>query len=103
MPFRARNDRVFIAPEKGPEKIGSIFIPETAKDRLRKERGLVGVVRYAGPGTLLKNGKRWPMPVKAGDRVIYLDQPWPTTTIAGEELVVMRDDGVIAVIDEGER
>lgn len=101
MTFRALNDRIYVAPEKAPEKIGSLFIPPSAGAKLRREHGLVGVVRYMGPGLVdARTGENIPMPdVKVGDRVIYLDQPWTETEVAGEKLLSIRTGGIIAVVE----
>jgi co-chaperonin GroES (HSP10) len=100
MSFRPTGDRIFIKADLPRERFGSIVLPPATADRLRKENGLTGIVRYMGPGCLMKTGERWPMPdVRIGDRVLYLDQPWPIVKIGDEELVSMRDDGLLAVLE----
>ena len=96
MSFKALADRVFIRPDKKREKSdsGLIIIPDNARDPVTQ-----GIVVYAGPGMLMKNGERWPMPVRPGDRVIYIDNSYPKVTIAGEELIMMRDDTILAVVE----
>lgn len=98
--FTPLGDRIFVKADAAPEKVGNLFIPSAAAAKLRREVGCTGIVRHIGPGMLTKNGGRWPMPdVRIGDRVIYLDQPWPTVKIGDEELVSLRDDGLLAVVE----
>lgn len=96
MSFRALGDRVFVRPDKAADRSdsGLIIIPDKAK-----KAPLQGIVVYAGPGMLTTKGDRWPMPVRVGDRVIYLDNPYPEVTIAGEKLLSMRDDTILAVVE----
>lgn len=101
MSLKPLSSRIFIKPDAPPEKIGSLYVPPSAGKKLQRDRGLTGVVRYIGPGMLKSDGTRWPMPdVAIGSRVIYLDQPWPEVEIAGEKLLQLRDDGVIAEVTE---
>jgi len=100
MSFKVLANRVLVKPDPPQEKIGSLYVPQTARDRLRRESGCTGIVRHIGPGMLMSNGDRWPMPdIQVGDRVIYIDQPWPETSIADEKLVVLRDDALLAVVE----
>lgn len=95
MSFKALGDRVFIRPDKRRGvSDGGLIIPETAKDPVTQ-----GIVIYCGDGMLMKDGNRWPMPVRPGDRVIYIDNLYPKVTIAGEELIMMRDDTILAVVE----
>jgi chaperonin GroES len=96
MSFRALGDRVFIRPDRAKDKTdsGLLIIPDRAKTP-----PTTGIVVYAGPGMLTKTGERWPMPVRPGDRVIYLDNQYVKVTIAGEELLSMRDDTILAVVE----
>jgi co-chaperonin GroES (HSP10) len=97
--FEPLSNRIFVKPDAPPEKIGAIYVPKTAGQKLRRDAGLTGVVRFIGPGMLKSDGTRWPMPdVTVGSRVIYLDQPWPEVEIAGEKLLQLRDDGILAEI-----
>ena len=76
---------------------GLIIIPGTAK----QARGTRGVVVAMGPGMLMKNGKRWPMPAcTAGDVVIFKPEGCTELLINGEPHVVVRDVNVIAVLED---
>jgi co-chaperonin GroES (HSP10) len=98
--FTPLGDRIFVKADAPAEKVGNLFIPSAAAAKRQKEIGCTGIVRHIGPGMLMKTGSRWPMPdVRVGDRVIYLDQLWPTVKIGDEELVSLRDDGLLAVVE----
>jgi len=91
-------DRIFIRPDE-PEGVtkGGLIIPERAK----KPAG-TGVVVFMGPGLLLKDGTRYPMPaVQPGDRVVFSAQdPFPKVKIDGVELLSMHDDSILGVVEE---
>lgn len=95
--FHPLGGRVFVKPDEPESRTrGGIFIPERAK----KPAG-TGVVVAMGPGMRTKDGGRWPMPeIERGDRVVYsaLD-PFPRVKIDGVELLSMRDDSVLAVLE----
>jgi chaperonin GroES len=101
MIFRCLGDRILVKADKPREKTrGGLFIPATAQKKAQRDSGLTGIVRHIGPGMLCDDGTRWPMPdVRIGDRVVYLDQPWPTMKMGDDELTVLRDDGVLAVVE----
>jgi chaperonin GroES len=94
--IRPMADRVFIKPDAPAEKIGSLFIPHTA----RAKTG-TGTIVAMGPGMLKKDGTRWPMPdVPIGARVIYdAESPWPRIKVRDEEYLQLRDDAVLAVFE----
>ena len=96
MSFEPLGDRIFVRADN-PEAItkSGLIIPDLA----RKATG-TGIVRFAGPGMLMKTGARWPMPVKVGEHVIFDAQaPYSTVEIGGEKLLSMRDDVLLAVIE----
>lgn len=94
-------DRILVKADKPPEKTrGGIHLPPSVAKQMQQKNGLTGIVRHIGPGMLTSDGERWPMPdVRIGDRVVYLDQPWPTVKIADEELVILRDVAVLAMVE----
>lgn len=95
MSFKALNDRVFVKVDSEEERIGSLFLPPSA----RKKTG-TGIVRYHGPGMLMKTGECWPMPLRVGDRVMFSsDMPFAEVEIAGEKLIAMRDNDIFAVVE----
>ena len=93
--FRPLSDRILILPDKLPEKIGRIIVPAGAK----QSPPLRGLVIAMGPGMLMKNGNRWPMPtVTPGiDRIVYSFGAGLVVEIDGTRYLLIRDDDVLAV------
>ena len=96
MSFTPIGDRIFVRADN-PEAVtkSGLIIPSSAQ----KDTG-TGVVKFMGPGMLMKNGKRWPMEFVVGERVIFdTRNPWPSAVVDGETLLSMRDDAILAVIE----
>lgn len=98
--FVPLNNRMLVRPETKPEKIGRIFVPPSAQG---KNSDFARVVAL-GPGTLLKDGSRWPMPrCKPGDRIAvtgrYLNSA-PHLLLDGVEHRVITANDVQAVLEE---
>ncbi|HEY9869377.1 MAG TPA: co-chaperone GroES [Candidatus Obscuribacterales bacterium] len=88
-------DRVVIKKLEAEEKTsGGIVIPDTAKEKPQK-----GEVLAAGPGRLDENGKRLPMEVKAGDKVLFAKYSGTDVKIDGEEYVIMAERDILAVVE----
>jgi chaperonin GroES len=94
MKARPLHDRVILKriEEKEVAK-GGIIIPDTAK-----EKPMEGEVILAGPGKMMEDGKRSPMDVKAGDRVLFGKYAGTEIKIDDEELVIMREEEILAVL-----
>ncbi|WP_029519894.1 MULTISPECIES: co-chaperone GroES [unclassified Persephonella] len=88
-------DRVVIKPaEEVEEKTPSgIIIPDTAKEKPSE-----GEVIAVGEGRLLENGEIKPLKVKVGDKVIYSKYAGNEFVVDGEELIVLREDDILAII-----
>ncbi|MEX0822592.1 MAG: co-chaperone GroES [Rhodothermales bacterium] len=87
-------DRVVVKPEAAEEKTSSgLFIPDTAKEKPQR-----GKVLFVGPGSV-ENGKRVDMTVKAGDSVLYGKYSGTEITLDGEEVLIMRENDILGVID----
>jgi chaperonin GroES len=71
-------DRVLVQRAKAPTSKGGILLPETAKEKPRE-----GIVISVGPGKVNENGQIEPMPIKAGDRVLF--GPYAGTEIQENE------------------
>jgi chaperonin GroES len=95
MAIKPLADRVLIeaAPEK-EEKIGSIFIPDTAK-----EKPTIGVVVAAGPGKTTEDGKTVPMQVKAGQKVLYGKYSGTEIKDGGKEYLIVRESDILAIVE----
>ena len=86
-------DRVVVRPMEEAESMrGGLYIPDTAK-----EKPQVGEIVAAGPGRYEKD-KRVPMEVKVGDKVLYGKYSGTEVTIDGEQLLILRESDVLAVL-----
>jgi chaperonin GroES len=73
---------------------GGIVIPDNAT-----EKPMQGVVVAVGHGKVLDNGNVLPLAVKVGDKVLFGKYSGNEVKISGEELIVMREDDIMAVIE----
>lgn len=89
-------DRVLVKRiEEEEVKKGGIIIPDTAKEKPQK-----GEVIAVGPGRLDENGKRIPMEVKEGDKILFSKYAGTEVKIGEEEYLIMREDDILAIIEE---
>ena len=94
MKMRPLQDRVIVQRIEEEEKTkGGIIIPDTAKEK-PQEAEVVAV----GPGRLDEKGKRIPLEVKKGDRILIGKYSGTEVTIDGDEHLILREDDVLAVI-----
>jgi len=94
MKARPLHDRVLLKRIEEKETVkGGIIIPDTAK-----EKPMEGQVISAGPGKIMEDGKRSPMDVKAGDRVLFGKYAGTAIRRDDEEYVIMREEGMLAVL-----
>ena len=96
MKIRPLHDRVVIR-RKEEERLspGGIVIPDTAK-----EKPVRGEVLAVGNGKILEDGRTIPLAVKVGDEVLFGKYSGNEIKVDGEELVVMREDDIMAVFDK---
>lgn len=88
-------DRVVIERDESEETTsGGIVLPDAAQDKPARGR-IVSV----GNGKLLDDGTRGQLQVKAGDRVIFSSYAGETFKIDDDELLLMREDDILAVVD----
>ncbi len=89
-------DRVVVKPLAKTETVkGGIVIPDTVE----KERPEKGEVIAVGPGKLLEDGKRSPMSVKVGDKVMFKKYGPDEIKIDGVEYLVLEESDIIALIE----
>jgi chaperonin GroES len=89
------NDRVLLKRVAGEEKsAGGLIIPDTAKEKPQE-----GKIIAVGPGKLEK-GERLALTVKVGDRVLFGKYSGTEVNFGGEELVLLREEEIFAVIGE---
>jgi len=95
MNLRPLADRLVVKPlEQGEMKQGGIIIPDTAKEKPEK-----GEVMAIGPGKLSDDGKRTPLEVKKGDKVLFGKYAGQEIKVDGQELMILREEDVMAVIE----
>jgi chaperonin GroES len=89
-------DRVVIKREESETTTaGGIVLPDSAKDKPAR-----GSVVCVGNGRLLDDGSRGEFQVKVGDRVIFSSYAGETFKVEEEELLLMREEDILAVIEE---
>lgn len=89
-------DRVLVRPAKAEEKTkGGILLPDTAQKKPQE-----GEVLAVGSGRLLDNGTRVPVSVKVGDTVIYSRYSGTEVRVDQEDLVILSEDAILAVVDK---
>jgi chaperonin GroES len=97
MDVRPLHDRIIVRRlEEGEQKSGGIIIPDTAKEKPQR-----GTVIAAGDGKVKDDGKRVPLDVKAGDLILFGKYTSQEVKLDGEEYLIMREDEVLAVIEDG--
>lgn len=95
MNIRPLHDRVIVKRmEEERTSPGGIVIPDTAT-----EKPVKGEVLAVGNGKLLENGEIRPLDLKAGDQVLFGKYSGTEVKVDGEDLLVMREDDVMAVIE----
>jgi len=95
MKFRPLHDRVLVRPlEADKRTAGGIIIPDTAKEKPQE-----GKVLAVGPGSRGDDGKIHPVAVKVGDRILFGKWSGNEVKIDGEDLMIMRETDIIAVIE----
>ena len=88
-------DRVVVErAESEDTTAGGIVLPESAKDKPAR-----GVVISVGPGRVLDDGSRSEMQVKVGEQVLFSSYAGESFTVGDEELLLMREDDILAVIE----
>ena len=94
MQIRPLHDRVVVKRLEQEEQVrGGIIIPDTAKEK-PQEAEVIAV----GPGKLRDNGERAPLDVSAGDRVLVGKYSGNEIKIDDQEMVILREDEILAVI-----
>jgi chaperonin GroES len=87
-------DRVLVKRVEADEKVkGGIIIPDTAK-----EKPMEGKVIAVGAGRLDDDGKRIPMEVKSGDRILFGKYAGTEIKVNDEEHIILREDEILGII-----
>lgn len=96
MKMKPLRDKVVVKRlEEEEKKVGGIIIPDTAK-----EKPVQGKVIAVGPGAQDKDGKRIPMDVKKGDRILFGKYSGTEVSIDGEEYLIMDSHDIYAILEK---
>jgi chaperonin GroES len=96
MNLRPLHDRVIVKRlEETRTSPGGIVIPDTAA-----EKPIRGEVVAIGTGKVMEDGKVRPLDVKIGDKVLYGKYSGTEVKLNGQDLLVMREEDIMAVIEE---
>ena len=95
MKIRPLHDRILVKRlEEERTTKGGIIIPDTAT-----EKPVQGKVIAVGNGKILEDGKVRPLDIKVGDKILFGKYGGQEVKVEGEELLVMREEDVMAVIE----
>ena len=96
MNIKPLSDHILIEPVSQEEKTESgILLPETAE----KERPEQGKVIAVGPGRILSSGKRHPMEVKKGDRVLFTKYGPNEIKVGDKEYLIAKEEDILAILE----
>jgi chaperonin GroES len=97
MKVRPLHDRVIVKRlEEERTSPGGIVIPDTAA-----EKPVQGKIIAVGKGKILENGTVRPLDVKVGDKILFGKYGGTEVRVDGEDLLVMREEDIMAVIEGG--
>ena len=95
MKIRPLHDRILVKRlEEGEKKRGGIIIPDTAKEKPQE-----GKVIAAGTGKVGDDGKKIPLDVKAGDKILFGKYSGSEVKLDDEEYLILREEDVLAIIE----
>ena len=95
MKIKPLHDRVLLEAVKEERKKGGIILPETVE----KERPQEAIVIAVGPGKFDEDGKRMPMTLKKGDKVLFTKYGPSEVKVDDKEYLIAREDDIIAIIE----
>jgi len=94
MKIQPLHDRVIVKRVEEEEQTkGGIIIPDTAK-----EKPIEGMVTAVGSGKSEEGGKKVPLEVKEGERVLFSKYAGTEINIEGEEHLIMKEEDIIAIV-----
>ncbi len=95
MKVRPLHDRLLVKREdESEEKIGGIIIPDTAKEKPQRAK-----VVAVGAGKIDDNGKRIPLDVKSGDKILFGKYSGNEVKIDGDDYLILREEDVLAILE----
>ena len=92
--IRPLRDRIVVERQEERTTAGGIVIPDTAG-----EKPMIGLVKAVGPGKTLETGAVVEPVVKTGDKVLFGKYAGTEVELAGQQLVVMREDDIMGVVE----
>lgn len=96
MKVRPLNDRILVKRLAEETKTaGGLFIPDSAKEKPSR-----GEIVAVGNGKLDDSGKRVPLEVKAGEKILFGKYAGTEIKLEGEDHLILREDDVLAVIED---
>lgn len=96
MKIKPLQDRILVKRLEEEEKTkGGIIIPDAAKEKPQE-----GKVVAVGDGKMLENGTKAPLTVKAGDKILFGKYSGTEIKVDGEEHLILREDDVLAIVEE---
>lgn len=96
MKIKPLGDRVIVRPAEEKEvKKGGIIIPDTAKEKPQE-----GEVIAVGPGKVDETGKKIPMDVKAGDKILYGKYSGTEIKIDDKEYLIMHQEDILGIVEK---
>ena len=94
MKLRPLHDRVLVRRlEEQDEKHGSIIIPDTAKEKPQE-----GKVVAIGTGRVTEDGKKLPLALKEGDRILFGKYSGSEVKLDGQEYLIMKEEDVLGIV-----
>jgi chaperonin GroES len=94
MKIRPLHDRILVKRVEEEVRRGGIIIPDTAKEKPQE-----GKVVAVGDGRVLENGKRVPLDVKAGDRVLFGKYSGSEVKIEDEDYLILKEEEILGVLE----
>jgi chaperonin GroES len=94
MKLRPLHDRVLVRRvEEQDDKHGSIIIPDTAKEKPQE-----GKVIAVGTGRVTEDGKKLPLALKEGDRILFGKYSGSEVKLDGQEYLIMKEEDVLGIV-----
>ena len=88
------HDRILVQRiDEGEIRRGGLIIPDSAKEKPQE-----GKVLAVGQGTVAEDGKKTPLDVKAGDRVLFGKYSGSEVTLDGQEYLIMKEEDVLGIL-----
>jgi chaperonin GroES len=92
--LRPLHDRVLVRRlEEQDDKHGSIIIPDTAKEKPQE-----GKVIAVGTGRMTEDGKKLPLALKEGDRILFGKYSGSEVKLDGQEYLIMKEEDVLGIV-----